>query len=388
MSTNQPHIFLLAGEFSGNLYGAALAREIRRLHPSARMTGIGSSQMADAGVELLYDSSTWGSIGVVESLKRAHLFFVYAKLKSILRRDRPDVLVLIDYPGFNMQVARFAKSIRIPTVYFFPPGKFSETADSIREAAGTITKVAAPFELTYRRYREAKADVAFVGHPMFDVLKTDPDRDRIRKDFDVQPKEKVIGLLPGSRRQEIRMHTPVLAECARQIALLYPEARFIVPVVNCNLSEYGDFVQETVSRHLRRHGIRVDVTVDRTHDVMAISNLLLVCSGTATLEAAFYEVPMIITYKTSLLTEILARLFYSPFPHYIGLPNILADRMIVPEFIQQDFIPENVIRESRDLLDNQERASLVRSELRQVVGKLGTKGASERVARMALELVA
>lgn len=388
MSIRDPHIFLLAGEFSGNLYGAALARELARLAPAARLTGIGSQQMADAGVKLLYDSSTWGGIGLVESLKRLHLFLVYERLKSFFRTDRPDLIVLIDYPGFNMQVARFAKSAGIPTLYYFPPGKFADTADSIADAAQTITKVAAPFELTYQRYREAKADVDFVGHPMFDVLKGDPDRARIRTDFGIQPHDKVIGLLPGSRRQEIRLHTPVLSECARQIALRYPEARFIVPVVNCNLREYGDFVQRTVSRHLRQYGIRVDVTVDRTHDVMAISDLLLVCSGTATLEAAFYEVPMIITYKTSLLTEILARLFYTPFPHYIGLPNILADRMIVPEYIQQDFVPENILRESRDLLENPQRAERIRKDLREVVCKLGTKGATERVARLALDLVA
>ncbi|MBI4872927.1 MAG: lipid-A-disaccharide synthase [Candidatus Riflebacteria bacterium] len=387
MSSSNPHIFLLAGEFSGNLYGAALARELRKLSPRLRLSGVGGSQMADAGVHLVRDSSTWGGIGLVESLKRCHLVWVYRQLVRQLTWDKPDVLVLIDYPGFNMPIARFAKSVGIPTLYYFPPGKFTDSADSIRDAARTITRVAAPFELTYVRYREAQASVEFVGHPLFDVVKTEIDRDRIRADFAIKPNQRIIGLLPGSRRQEIRMHTPILAECARQIALVYPEARFIVPVVNCNLREYGDFVQNTVSRHLRHYGIPVDVTVDRTYDVMAVSDLLVVCSGTATLEAAYYEAPMIVTYRTSLMTEILARLFYPSMPPYVGLPNILAQRMIVPEFIQQDFIPENVIRECRDILDNQQRVAQIRADLRAVVDKLGPRGATERVARMALDLV-
>ncbi len=387
MSKSEPHIFLVAGEFSGNIYGGALAREICRLNPSTRLSGVGGDQMADAGVKLHFDSSTWGGIGLVESIKRGHLLLVYLQLRNLFKKDPPDLVVLIDYPGFNMQIARYAKSAGIPTLYYFPPGKFTEDVESIREAAETITRVAAPFEMTFQRYKEAKADVDFVGHPMFDLLKRDPDRARIRADFGIESSDKVIGLLPGSRRKEIRMHMPELCECARQIALLYPEARFIVPVANCNTREFGDFVQETVSRHLRRHHIRVDVTVDRTYDVMAISDLLLVCSGTATLEAAFYEAPMIITYKTSLMTEILARLFYTEFPRYVGLPNILADRMIVPEFLQQDFVPQNVIRESREMLCNEERRSRVQQDLRSVVHQLGSEGASERVARMALDMV-
>lgn len=388
MSKSEPHIFLLAGEFSGNLYGAALVRELRRLAPAVRLTGIGGRQMADAGMRLIRDSSTWGGIGLVESLKRCHLYLVYRKLKELIRRDRPDAIILIDYPGFNMAVARLAKSMGIPTLYYFPPGKFTDTAESILDAARTITKVAAPFELTYRRYREAEADVEFVGHPMFDVLKADLDRDRIRSDFAVSPHQKVIGLLPGSRRQEIRMHTPILAECARQLALLHPEARFIVPVVNCNIREYGDFVQDTVSRHLRRDGIPVDVTVDRTYDVMAISDLLLVCSGTATLEAAYYGSPMVIVYKTTVMTEILARLFYPAMPQYVGLPNILAERMIVPEFIQQDFAPDNILRECREILGSQERVSRMRKDLQTVIDNLGPRGTTEKVARLALGLVA
>lgn len=380
---------LMAGEYSGTVYGAAVARQIREHIPQVRISGVGSPEMAEAGVELLFDSSNWGGIGPVEALKRSYLYLVYLRLKRIIASDPPDLILLVDYPGFNMLVARYAKSLGIPTLYFFPPGKFCQKAEQITDAARTVTRFAAPFRATYDRYSEAKANVSFVGHPMLDLLPTIDDPTGIRKELSVPEMARpLIGILPGSRHQEVRMHSPLLCECARQLAEDYPDVHFIVPIANVNAEEYRSLVEADVERFLRSQGISVNVVVGRAYEVMAVSDLLLVTSGTATLEAAYYRVPMVITYKTTSLTKFLSRVLLRKYPRFFGLPNLLAERQIVPEFIQDAFVPKRVSDAAKDLLDNSERAAQVRKDLDEVVRKLGARGATDRVARMAVEMLA
>lgn len=383
----RPHIMILAGEYSGILYGSYVARKILEIRPDARLTGVGGPIMAEAGVDILFDSSNWGGIGLVEALKRSHLYFVYVKLKRIIRAERPDVIILIDYPGFNMQVARFAKSIGIPTVYHLPPGKYPGRPEAVQGVANTLTKVAAPLGVTYEKYTFLRANVEFVGHPLLDVMPERIDPREARRSLGVPPEKRVVGLLPGSRLAEIEYHTPVLCRAASRLAERHPDLQFVIPLVNYRTKSALRRAVGKLDLEIRRSGAPIHMVMEQAYEVMAASEVLIAASGTATLEAAYFGTPMVIVYRTSKLTEWLALWMYRKTPiQFVGLPNILAGRQIVTELLQGRFTEENVVNETEALLQHRDRLAAMRADLRALLPLLGSKGASERVARMALSL--
>ena len=383
----QRHIMILSGEYSGSLYGSLLARRIKELRPEVRLTGVGGHHMEEAGVSLHFDSSTWGGIGPMEALKRSpYLAYAYFKLKSIIHREKPDLIILIDYPGFNMLVARVAKKLGIPTLYYFPPGKYLSPPEDVLDAARTVTRVAAPLKFSFEKYTALNAAVDFVGHPLLDVL-SDVDTNRTRAELGVGPEERVVGLLPGSRLAELEYHTGDLCRAAARLHARFPDLRFLLPLVRSKSPDLQEKAEALVKREIESSHAPITIITEQAHKVMAISKLLLVSSGTATLEATYYGTPMVIVYRVSKLTEFLAPLFHAlPFK-FIGLPNILADREIVPELVQDQFTEDNVVREALSILDNTDRDARMREELKQLIPQLGPKGASERVARIALEML-
>jgi lipid-A-disaccharide synthase len=214
---------IFSGEYSGSLYGSLLARRLRELRPGVRLTGVGGHHMEEAGVELHFDSSGWGGIGPMEALKRSPLLaYAYFKLKAIIHRDRPDLIILIDFPGFNMLVARVAKGLGIPTLYYFPPGKYRSAPEDVLDAARTVTRVAAPLKFSFEKYTALKAAVDFVGHPLLDVL-SDVDEARTRAELGVGANERVVGLLPGSRLAELEYHTGDLCRAAARLHQRFPD---------------------------------------------------------------------------------------------------------------------------------------------------------------------
>ena len=389
METRSPHIMILAGEYSGSLYGSLMARRIRELAPDARLTGVGGHHLQEAGVEILFDSSNWGGIGPMEALKLSPwLAFVYFRLKSIIRSQRPDLVILIDYPGFNMLVARVAKSLGIPTLYYFPPGKYRSAPEDVLDAARTITRVAAPLQLAFDKYNALHAKVDFVGHPLLDILPEAVDAEAVRAELGVKPEEQVIGLLPGSRIAELEYHTPVLCRAAGRLAARGLPVRFFIPLVNTRHPDLQQKAMRLIQREISQVNARIEVLTEDAPKVMAISRLLLVSSGTATLEAAYYGTPMVIVYRVSKLTEFLAPFFHHMPFKFVGLPNIIADRAIVPELVQDQLTEDNLVREALAILENAERDREIRTALKELVPTLGSKGASERVARIALEMAA
>jgi len=382
---------LFAGEYSGNVYGAAVARELKQLCPRLHLSGTGCREMEMAGVDLHYDCTGWGGIGFVEALKvLPRLYFVYRKLCQRIERERPRALVFIDYPGFNMFLARFAHRLEIPTLYYFPPGKFSREPEELAETARIITTIAAPFKFTYDVYQRAGASVEFVGHPLADVLSGDLSKAAAKKSLGLAREGPLIGLLPGSRRREIRVHTPMLVQCAKQIAASIPEARFVIPLPDLpgsRMDSLRRFVERSVEQAEAQGAPPIAVHPGGAHSTMVAADLLLIASGTATLEATWFGTPMVIIYKASWLTEFLARrIFYAKLPDHFGLPNIIAGRMAVPEFIQREFTRDNIAGEAiRILQDTAYRSRLV-EELNTLREDLSKPGTSRRVAELALEL--
>jgi len=320
--------------------------------------------MSAAGMELVHDVAGRGIMGFTEVLKSfGWIRRVFLDTVARLRASRPDCLVVIDYPGFNLRLARQARGLGIPVVYYISPQVWAWKKGRIRTIAERVTKmlVILPFEEAL--YREAGVDCAYVGHPLLDQISG-------FNPSGLFEGERVIGLLPGSREQEIARLMGTMIDVARGIRAAYPGARFVVPCV--------DVAREAQVRSLAR-GFELETVVDEPYEVLSSARFCLVASGTATLETALFGVPMLIVYKTTPVNYWIARNVVKI--EHIGLVNILAGREIVPEFIQHDADPLKILPHALDLIGDTPRRVQMESDLRAVRESLGGPGASERAAR-------
>jgi lipid-A-disaccharide synthase len=378
---------IIAGEISGDLYGHPLVLELMRSGRQFEIFGIGGPRMKSAGMKTFYDSSSWGTIGMIEAIKKLpYLYWAYYDISEKLKRSLPDVLVLIDYPGFNMRLCRYAKQLSIPTLYYFPPSKWSYNHEDVCDAARTITRVAAPFEHTFDIYKKAGANVEFVGNPLLEIVKTRNGRAEILKKLKADNGEKIISLLPGSRSMEVRYMLPVLAETAAILKTKIQNSRFIMPVSSSTISSGTGITLEYIKNVINSYGADISVETDMTYDILSVSDFSVITSGTATLEAACLLTPMVIVYKVSLLTEIYARLMTS-LPKYFGLPNLILNKAVVPEFIQKDVTAEIISESVVSFLNSSQKLADMKNELKLVVKKLGGIGATKKVSDMILEMV-
>lgn len=378
---------VIAGEISGDLYGYPLVSEIIRSVPDAEVFGVGGPRMGSTGMKIFYDSSSWGTIGMIEAIKKLpKLYFVFRDVARKLEQMRPDLLVLIDYPGFNMRLCRHAKKLGIPTLYYFPPSKWTYNPSDVSDAASNITKVAAPFRHTDEIYRKAGANVEFVGNPLLEIVKPSAGRDELRKKLGIPEGKKVISLLPGSRSMEVRYMLPVLTETAECLSKKTGDALFAMPVSSSTFSPGTGITLDYIKARTGSSKAGIQLFVDQTYDLLSISDFALITSGTATLEAACLGVPMIIVYKVSLLTELFARSMTS-LPKYFGLPNLILDRIVVPEFIQNNVDPAIISDTAAELLNSPEKLADIKNSLALVRDNLGEPGATKKVAALIREMV-
>lgn len=370
-------MLLVAGEASGDLHGATLARGLAALAPGIALAGMGGARMAAAGVRILHGIDRTGVVGGTEALGRLPaLWRIFRDLARCLRERRPRALVLIDFPEFNLRLARRARRLSIPVVYFIAPQVWAWRRGRLRTMARDVNRVLAVFPFEVALYREAGVPVDFVGHPLLDVLPAF-DREAARAGL-ATPRETLIGLLPGSRVEEVRRHLPVLLGAGRRILRRVPHARFALPLA-------PTVARELVERPVDAAGLAdVRILPGEAHRVMAAADLVLVASGTATLEAACYGTPMVVLYRLSRLSYALARLVVRGIPG-ISLPNIVAGRAAVPELIQGEATPGRVARAALVLLQNDAARTAQRLHLREVRARLGPAGAGERAARAVLQ---
>lgn len=372
-------IMLVAGEASGDLHGAHLATALRSLSPGIRLFGMGGRLMEKEGVRLLFNPTAIGTVGFTEALRSIQVFRrLLVRFAEVMDRQRPDALVLIDFPGFNMRLAELACERQIPVVYFFSPSAWAWGEARAHKVARTCKKVAAVFPFEYDVYKKAGADVVFVGHPLLDLVKPSMSRDEARQYFGVADASMVVALLPGSRTQEIRSLLPPMLGAAQRIARQEPAARFLLPVahtvsrgaVETYLKEVPDLPVRLIEGHV--------------HDVMNAGDVGVIASGTATLEAALIGLPMVIVYKISAATYWIAkRLVKIP---NIGLPNIVAGVRVVPELLQQDVEPDRIAFEVMAMWRTPDRLAHIRRELAGLASRLGEPGAVMRTARLVLEV--
>jgi lipid-A-disaccharide synthase len=377
-------VFVSAGEYSGSVYVAAVIRELRGRYQGLEFEGVGGCELENAGVRILHNSDRWGSIGIVEALKRWKLILVHFQVCAHLEKSKPDLLILADYPGFNMALCRKAREMGIPTVYLFPPRKFARSAKSVRDAAAQISRVAAEFRTTFDTYQEAGANVDFVGHPMIDMLPR-PDRSKLRSKLELEANEKVVLLMPGSRHQELALLLPLFKELVVDLASQEKGLRFhLLGAGNLKDEERIRSRFETFVREMKQRGIPIELFWKNRFEQMCVSDFAIVTSGTATLELAYYRVPMVICYKVTRMTAFLAR-FFSRIPPYIGLPNLLANNLIVPEFVQEKALAPEIVKDVLQRLHSPETLEKMRTQLGLAVEELGEPGSISRIIQVILD---
>ena len=373
-------ILIVSGEHSGDFYGAALAGDLRKLDHHLLITGIGSYLMRGAGVEILYDSSQWSAVGLLESsVKIPGLLWVFDRLKRYILKHKIDLIVLIDFPSFNMRLARFAKKHNIPSVYYFPPSAWTDKTDRAIEVSSTVNRVIATFSYTVDTYKKAGKEAIFYGHPVMGKLRPSMNREEALKFFDLSPDKLCISIFPGSRNHEITRMLPVFIEGAGIIKKELPELQFAVSCVS-------EYMKEKIKYYLEKYNFDAKIITGYSYDLMNISHFIIATSGTVTLEAAYFNVPMVIGYKISRLSWFIA-LRTLHLPPYAGLPNLIARKEIVPEFIQNNLSPRAIAEKSLEILSDSEKIKHMKEELSKAIKTLGSPDAGDMIAKEIYSMV-
>lgn len=369
-------VFISAGEASGDLHAAALTRAILQQEPTAQVFGMGGDALAAAGGEVVFNYKDYSVMGFVEVLQALpRLFGLKKAFRRLMEERRPDVFVTVDYPDFNMRVAKEAKALGIPVFSYIPPSAWAWRRGRARDVARLAAKVACIYPFAAKVYQEAGAAVEFVGNPLVDIVQPTLSPQEGEAFIGKRPGHPVVLLLPGSRVKEITGVLPVMLQALPMIREKRPEVDFV-------LQKGPSIERELLQSILATSAVPVKVVEGRNYDVMAASDAALATSGTVTLEAALCGLPSVICYTASPLSMWIAKRMV--YVKYIGLPNILAGREILPELIQEKMTPDHMAASILHFLEP-EAASAVREEMRQAVAKLGQPGAVDRTAELILE---
>lgn len=369
-------VFISAGEASGDLHAAALTRAILQQEPTAQVFGMGGDALAAAGGEVVFNYKDYSVMGFVEVLQALpRLFGLKKAFRRLMEERKPDVFVTVDYPDFNMRVAKEAKALGIPVFSYIPPSAWAWRRGRARDVARLAAKVACIYPFAAKVYQEAGATVEFVGNPLVDIVQPTLSPQEGEAFIGKRPGHPVVLLLPGSRVKEITGVLPVMLQALPKIREKRPEVDFV-------LQKAPSIERELLQSILAASAVPVKVVEGRNYDVMAASDAALATSGTVTLEAALCGLPSVICYTASPLSMWIAKRMV--YVKYIGLPNILAGREILPELIQEKMTPDHMAASILHFLEP-EAAAAVRGEMRQAVAKLGQPGAVERTAKLILE---
>jgi lipid-A-disaccharide synthase len=342
-------IAMVAGEASGDLLGSQLIEVIKRERSDVRFIGIGGPKMQAAGLHVLFPMEKLAVNGYVEVLKHfREILGIRGDLRAQLVGNPPNMFIGIDAPDFNLGLELSLKKRGIPVVHYVSPSIWAWRAKRLRKIRHAVSHMLALFPFEAPIYEKAGVPVTYVGHPLADMLPEKPDRAAMREQMRLLDREKVFAFLPGSRQSEVRRMAKVYIETAKLILEKVPEARFLVPLV----SRETRTIFENILWQMESQHLPITLLFGHAHDAMIAADGVLVASGTATLEAALLKRPMVITYKLPALTAwLMKRKAYLP---YVGLPNILAGRFVVPELLQDDATPENLAQALLNIVFNKQ----------------------------------
>ena len=370
-------IMFSAGETSGDMHGANLAKALKNICSDIEMFGFGGPQMEQAGVKLcknMLDYSVMGFWEVLVNLRK--MFKLKDALVAEMKKQKPDILVLIDYPDFNWRLAKEAKKMNIPVFSYIPPSAWAWRKGRAKEVAKIADKIVAIFPFELDVYKKAGADISFVGNPLMDNVKASMSREMAAEFFGIDLKEDNILLLPGSRKQEIANLLEPLLQAAQLIKKERPEVKFFLPVATGIDKKY-------LEAKINEYGLTVKLCETKTYDLMNCCDFAIATSGTVTLEAALMGLPSIVLYKMSAITYRIAKIFVKI--KYFSLPNILVDKQVLPELLQDEVNGENIARLASDLYKDTESAKKVKEELLMVKEKLGSPGVADKTAELILQ---
>jgi lipid-A-disaccharide synthase len=377
---SEKRIMIVAGEASGDLHGAEVAKALLRLQQHIRITAMGGERMRQAGAEVIIDSAELSVVGLTEVLGKAgKILQAYFLLKKILNRGQLSLLILIDFPDFNLFLAKAAKRAGIPVLYYISPQVWAWRSGRVKKIARRVDKMAVIFPFEVPLYKGVGMEVEFVGHPLLDHV-TGPGEDTNSQGRAVRrgPGGPLIALLPGSREKEVNSLLPEMVRAAEIIKSRKPGAAFVLPAApGVNL--------EDVKRILGSSPLPISVVEGQTYQAIRESELAIAASGTVTLETAILGRPMVIVYQVSPLSYWVGRAMIKV--KWVGLANLVAEKSIVPELLQGEARGERIAAEALKILDDEDYRGKMVTEMGEVRKKLGTPGAAERVARIALGMM-
>jgi lipid-A-disaccharide synthase len=373
------HIILIAGEASGDLHGAHLVEELKLQNPNLTFSGLGGPQMREAGVDLYFDLTKLAVVGFVEVLKH------YSEFKRIfnmtlekIRTAKPDAVVFIDYPGFNLRLAKEVKKLGITTIYYISPQVWAWKKNRVFAIQRDIDKMIVIFKFEEDFYQRYGIKVSYVGHPLIDAIQDLKPKSEVFQELKLDEFKLTLGLLPGSRLKEIERHMPVMIEAAAYLKARYPMMQFV-------LVKAPTIDRELLESYVNEVSLPIVIAEQDHYSVVNACDLCVVASGTATLETAILEKPMVVIYKTSFFTWLLAKIFVT-IPN-IGLVNVVAQKRIVPECVQFAANPTNIAHEIEYIFTDETRIAEIKMELKKMRRQLDQGGASERAASEVLKMI-
>jgi len=367
-------ILLVAGEVSGDLHGSYLVEAIHRIDPDIQFFGVGGEGLKRVGMRLLHHSQSLSVVGITEVfVKLRSILKALRTLKGSLEREKPDLVILIDFPDFNLRLAKIAHRKGIPILYYISPQVWAWRPGRVRLIARLVKKMVVLFPFEVPLYEAAGVDVEWVGHPLLDIVKPTLSKEMAFQQFGLDPRRRTIGLLPGSRIHEIERLLPSLLASAQLLQKEIPDLQFVIPLA-------PGVSRATLSSRMNSISVPVTVVEGFTYDVMNLCELLITASGTATLEAAILGKPMIIIYKVSFSTYWIGRALVRV--NHIGLPNLVAEKEIALELIQKDVNPQRIVEEAFRILRDPLLSRKMTESMGEVRHKLGKPGAAERAGRI------
>lgn len=369
-------VFIIAGEASSDLHGSNLIRAIKTLDSDIKFFGLGGPLMKAKGADIKFDIVSRAIIGILEVFKHIGYFRnIYRQMGELLDKDKPDLAILIDYPGFNLRFARELKNRNIPVIYYISPQIWAWGKNRIRTIKQLVNKMLVIFKFEKELYDSYGVDCEFVGHPLLDIVKPLKDKGIFKRELSLEGDFPVIGIMPGSRENEIKRILPVMLEAARLIKNNISSAHFILIKANTVAWSLIDKIIKKYS-----NGLNIRICENDKYDLLNIMDIALVCSGTATLETGIMKKPMVVIYKVGFFSWLLSKSLVK-IPN-IALVNVVGAKKIVPELIQFKARPSLIAREAVGILKDPKRASDMEKALAAVKELLLPYGASERAARV------
>jgi lipid-A-disaccharide synthase len=375
---SQKNIVVITGEASGDAHAARMISELRQLRPDINVKGIGGDNMRAAGAEIMVDFSALAVMGLVEVLKRyRHIKNIFNQLLVELKANKPDLLVLVDYPGFNLKLAKQAKKLGIPVLYYISPKVWAWRAGRVKTIKRYVDKMVVLFPFEVPIYENAGVPVSCVGHPLVDAVKNTLTSKQAKIKTGLKLNRRVIGLFPGSRRSEIDNLLPVMLDAAERIQHRNSNVDVVLPL--------APGIDETyINTILAKSAVPVKVVNDKFYELTAACDAIVAASGTVTLEIALLAVPHFITYRVSPISyHILRRLIKIP---YVGLCNIVTGKPVVLELLQDDVTAERLETELTTLLTDQNSKMKAEKIRKQVLMALGPSGGAHNAAQEVLNM--